>query len=482
MAGLICIPAAAQKKAASSNVEGGKQAVADTTAKKKKDIVKKGLNLGPLPVVAYDADKGLQLGAILQLFDYGDGSRYPNYENKTYLEASFFTKGSMLFQLMHDNKTLIPGVRWSSSAALALDKGMDFFGFNGYQSFYDYSKIAAGKSSTQYTMPDGQVSTGIFSPFYRYDRTSLLIKSDFIGNITEHFKWEAGYHFAWFKQQDIDYENINKGKTLEQDFPTSINTLWHNYRDWGLISDEEANGGFVSSIRAGLVYDSRDKEGAPTRGIWAEGHVMLAPKWLGSTVPFYRYAVTFRHYVPIVKNDILTFAYRLNYEGTFGNSAPYYVLPYITVMGENADKDGFGGYRNVRGILRNRVVGLDEATYTAEFRWRFVKFPLWKQNFALGLSAFSDGSMVTRGRDMAFNYKGDPAKYNESKALYDYYVRDMASDLPHITFGAGFRIIMNENFIIAVEYGMPISHLMPNSPIYNQDGNGAFYVNIGYLF
>ena len=52
--------------------------------------------------------------------------------------------------------------------------------------------------------------------------------------------------------------------------------------------------------------------------------------------------------VNIVKNDVLTFAYRLNYEGTFGKSAPYYVLPYITVMGSNYDRDGMGGYRTVR--------------------------------------------------------------------------------------------------------------------------------------
>ena len=31
----------------------------------KKDITKTGLNFGPLPAVAYDADKGFRAGAIL---------------------------------------------------------------------------------------------------------------------------------------------------------------------------------------------------------------------------------------------------------------------------------------------------------------------------------------------------------------------------------------------------------------------------------
>lgn len=432
----------------------------------KKDIVKTGWNLGPLPVVAYDADKGLQLGAILQLFDYGDGHNYPNYDSKLYFEASFFTKGSQLFQVMYDNKELIPGVRWSSALSMAFDKGMDFYGFNGYQSYYDYKSIDMGKAGQSY----------IFTPFYKVNRTQILLKSDFIGGITDKFKWEAGYHASYFKEGRIDYENINKGKSPEQAFPADQPTLFDYYRSWGLISDAEADGGFSSSIRLGLTYDSRDKEGAPTRGIWAEGHITAAPKWLGTKNPFYRYSLTMRQYFPIVKNNILTFAYRLNYEGTIGNNAPYYVLPYITVMGENGDKDGMGGYRTVRGIIRNRVVGLDMATYTAELRWRFVKFQMLNQNVALGLSAFSDGTMVTRGRDMSF--KGDPA----SVLAYESYMKNQQKETPHITVGAGFRFIMNENFIVAAEYGTPVTHFMKNSPLYNQDGTGAFYVNIGYLF
>ena len=429
----------------------------------KKDIVKTGWNIGPLPAVAYDADKGFQLGAILQLFNYGDGHNYPNYDSKWYFEASFFTKGSQLYQIMYDNKELIPGIRWSSAATVAVDKAMDFYGFNGYQSYYDYDKIKAGKDGTSY----------LFTPFYKISRVQALVKTDFVGNITDHFKWEAGYHASYFKIGTIDYDNVNKGKSDDKKFPSSQPTLYDLYRKWGLISDDEAEGGFTSSIRLGLTYDTRDKEGAPSRGIWAEAHMTLAPKWLGTKNEFYRYSATWRQYFPIVKNDVLTFAYRLNYEGTIGNNAPFYVLPYLTLMGENSDKDGMGGYRTVRGILRDRVVGLDMFTYNAEIRWRFVKFHIGKQNIALGLSAFSDGSMVTRGRNVT-------AYVNDVN--YAKYVLTSEKDIPHITFGAGFRFIMNENFIVAAEYGTPLTNFLKNSPHYKQDGTGAFYINIGYLF
>lgn len=443
-------------------------------ASKSRDIVKKGINIGPFPAIAFDADKGFQYGALLNIYDYGDGTNYPNYDSKLYLEASFFTKGSQLYVISYDDKSLIPGVRWSSAVFTTVDKAMDFYGFNGYSSYYDHERIALGKQNKYTQNPDNY----IFSPYYKSDRIQVIVKSDFIGNITGKLKWEAGYHFSYFRQGPIDRASINKGKDSYNIFPDTQSTLYENYIDWGLISPEEAKGGITSSLRLGLVYDSRDKEGAPTRGIWTEGHITAAPEWLGTKSPFWRYSFTWRHYIPFVDNDVLTFAYRINYEGTFGKNAPFYILPYMTVMGDFYDRDGMGGYRTVRGIMRDRVFGLDMLTYTAELRWRFTRFQLLNQNIAFGLNLFSDGSMVTRGRDMSFR---GSEEFRES--YEEYMSKGAAHDSMHITAGAGLRFIMNENFIVAAEYGLPISKFYPrNHPLYNQDGSGAFYISTGYLF
>ena len=452
-------------------------ATAEPTDKSKKEIIKKGLNFGPLPVVAFDADKGLQLGALLNIFDFGDGSNYPNTRQSLYLEASFFTKGSQLFVISYDNKFLIPGVRWSTSAVLTNEKAMDFYGFNGYMSYYDHEKVKLGNDK------DNKLNY-IYTPKYRLNRINFNFKTDFTGNIWNNkLFWEAGYHLNNIKagyddRQALNLDKINKGKDDYKKFPETEPTLFDLYRRWGIISEDEAWGGFSSALRLGLLLDTRDKEGAPSKGIWAEAHVTLAPDWLGTTHPYYRYSATFRHYVPIVKDDVLTFAYRLNYEGTFGNSAPYYMLPFITVMGATYDRDGMGGYRTVRGIMRDRVQGLDMATYNVELRWRFVNFRKWNQNIAFGLNLFSDGTMVTRNYDMSFRGA------EEHRAEYDEYMAqsDLSKDRPHITVGAGLRFIMNQNFIVAFEYGMPMSKFSSDKAIKKQDGNGAFYINTGYLF
>ena len=87
--------------------------------------------------------------------------------------------------------------------------------------------------------------------------------------------------------------------------------------------------------------------------------------------------------------------------------------------------------------------------------------------------------MVTRGFDMSF--KGDQQKlgdnYLKVKQEYDDYMAlGQSSDSMHVTVGAGFRFIMNQNFIVCLEYGLPVGQLR------KQDGSGAFYINTGYLF
>jgi hypothetical protein len=42
-----------------------------------------------------------------------------------------------------------------------------------------------------------------------------------------------------------------------------------------------------------------------------------------------------------------------------------------------------------------------------------------------------------------------------------------------MSYGGGFRIALNENFIISVDYGMAKDEL---------DGNSGLYIGLGYLY
>ena len=433
------------------------------------EIIKTGINLGPLPVVAYDADRGFQFGALMNIYDFGNGKNYPNPNAQWYIEASAYVKesniGSYKLILNYDNKTLIPGVRMSICTGYYKDAALDFYGFNGYQSNYDMGLVGdnttfidneAGKKLEEKAINNNSYPKG----FYRHGRDLVKAKIDFTGEILKNFYWEAGYNLSWTKAQTF---------TPSEYTVFGGNSLYDLYKAWGIIPENEANGGLTSSLRLGLMYDSRNIENNPTKGIWAEAHVIAAPKWLGTTHEHYRYCATFRHYVPIIQ-DKLTFAYRLGYQGTFGNSVPWYNLPFYTNMGIKADNDGFGGYRTVRGLMLNRVQGLDTGFYNIEMRWRFIDFKLWKQNIAFALSAFTDGAHVFRGYDMAL--KPAAGATAEQIALYDKFVFNKKDGL-HASAGAGLRFIMNQNFIVAFEGAQCFN---------KQDGGFAFYLNTGFLF
>ena len=140
---MLCIPAGAENYSASDSSEisaekNETKTKKEVTYNEKGEIIKTGLNLGPLPVVAFDDDRGFQFGALMNLYQFGDGSTYPNPKSQWYIEASAYTKESSInsykFIVNYDNKTLIPGVRMSICTGYYKDAALDFYGFNGYQS------------------------------------------------------------------------------------------------------------------------------------------------------------------------------------------------------------------------------------------------------------------------------------------------------------------------------------------------------------
>ena len=427
------------------------------------DIVKKGLSLGPLPIVAFDQDKGLQYGALLNIFDFGDGSYYPHPRQQWYIEASAFTKGTQQYFLTYDTRNLIPNVRMSLAATVMIDKAMDFYGYNGAQAIYQADSV----NDWQNRKDKQGMPSEYMTAFYRLDRQNVTAKADFVGRLpAKNWFWQGSYYFGWFRYRPIDTESINKGKPEEEQF--SGQTLYEKYIEWGIIPEEEKDGGITSALRGGLMYDTRDFEAAPSSGVWAEANLTLAPRFLGSTEAYNRYMLIFRHYIPMMKKQ-LVFAYRLNYQGTIGNYLPYYIMPVFSTIGREYDRDGLGGYRTVRGVMRGRVQGLDMAFFNAELRWKFGHFHAGKQNVHFGLNAFLDGGMVTRGYDNSLRKTDSPSAEME----YKKYVNPNALSGLQAAAGAGFRVVINRNFIIAVDYARPFS---------KQDGGGSLYVNTGYLF
>jgi len=403
--------------------------------------VKKGLGFGALPAISYDSDLGFQYGALVNLFDYGDGTNFPKYNHSLYLELSTYTKGTTIARVRYDSEHLIPNIRTTLDVAYVPDQMADFYGFNGYQSIYDDNLNESYRN------------------FYKNEKNTFRIKADFQGYFGESkFGWVAGYAFYNFKMDSVDIDKLELSAVPGGD-------LFQKYKSWGLISDAEADGGSINYLKAGFKYDSRDQLACPEKGIFTEAVIQSAPKFINEAFPHTKLAIIHRQYFSLAKD--LQFAYRLDYQTTLGsNKVPYFAQPeLITSFLIAASNQGLGGKSSVRGILRNRVVGDAVGFGNFEFRYKFLRFEWLKQNFYLGTNVFFDSGLVLQPIEMDLS-----AVSATDRATY---FSNYESGKFHSAAGIGLKIGWNENFVISADYGKAFN---------KQDGNSGMYIGLNYLF
>jgi hypothetical protein len=423
---------------------------------KKEELIKKNWNFGALPAVTFDTDLGFQYGALVDLYNYGDGSRYPKYNHKLYFEVSRFTKGSGINRIYYDSDQLIKGLQTTFDLSYLSDMAYDFYGFNGYNAVYKADWVDDEQ-------PDGIYKTRMF---YKYDRKLFRFKGDIQGKITgDNFRWITGWNFQNFKVGSVNTDKLNKGKDDVDKLPSTTDQpgLYEKYQQWGIISGDEVDGGFVPTFKGGIVFDTRDNRANPMKGVWTEAVIEASPKILGSESSFSKLSITHRQYFTLVPNS-LSLVYRLAYQTTLGGDVPfYYQSQVITSMMTGATSEGLGGGSTIRGILRNRVIGDGVFYGNVEARWKFVRFNFIKNNFYLGLNGFTDFGRVTK--KIAVNPNSTMV------SAVDYLKKD--AEKMHYSYGAGLIVAMNENFVISMDYGLAAD---------KQDGKRGFYMGLNYLF
>ncbi|MEA1986529.1 MAG: BamA/TamA family outer membrane protein [Candidatus Marinimicrobia bacterium] len=412
----------------------------------KTEEAKTGLSFGALPAVAYDTDTGFRYGALANIYDYGDGSTYPEYLWSLYVEWSRTTKGSGNNVVFFDSKHLLPkGIRVTADLSYLTEQTLDFYGFNGYESDYN----------SDYIVDDN--SDYITRVYYKYQRKLFRFTSDFQGKLfSDKLLWTGGVGHFDNNISSVDIDQLNEGQSGSDVLPSTVPTLFEEYIGVdNMIKIDQKNGGFTNLAKIGVIYDTRDNQANPMSGMWSELLFIVAPDFLGNDYPYSQMILSHRQYFTIIPRN-LSFAYRLTYQGKLTGEMPFYMLPYM--MSSYKTVDGLGGKKTIRGILRNRIMSDGVAYGNFEVRWKFFRTVLFGQNIYLGVNPFVDmGITVSRYDD--FNTPFPPIP-EEKDAL-------------HIGYGAGFKIAMNENFIISVDYGRAVNE---------QDGNSGLYIGLDYLF
>lgn len=419
---------------------------------------------GALPAVTYDSNLGFQYGALFEFFNYGKPSIYPEFYDHTYTEVSRFTKGSGVYRFMFESNHIIPKVEWISDLSYLPDRANHFYGFNGYESVFNKEWM---------TEDDGSYKSAMF---YRYERNQFRFKNDFIGRLSgEHLKWNAGFAFNNFTVGSVNIDKLNKGRKGDP-LPSLSQEpgLFEIYRDsLGLISANEANGGWVNTLKVGLVWDNRDNRSNPMKGVWTEIGVEVSPKFMGNDWGFSKFYIAHRQYFTLVEKN-LSFAYRLMYQTTLSGKVPFfYQSQVMTYRLTGYSNEGLGGVSTLRGVLKNRVMGDAFVLGNFELRWKPLHFNLFKRESYLGLDLFYDFGMVTR--DISFP-SDLQARFSENGNMSGYNYNDFFKPGPdrlHHCAGISIMPVWGQNFVIAVDIGKAFN---------SQDGNIGFAIGLNYLF
>ena len=428
-----------------------------TTVGAQEEIKKSGINFGPLPAVSFSSDLGFQYGALLDIYQYGDGSFYPDYKWKINLETSWYTKGNSVYHVFFDSKHLIPGLRVSADLTYLGNKTTSFFGYNGASSLYipELAKIVDGQGLYLMRRDD-----------FRFEFTTQGKFGD------SHWGWVAGIAFNSYVTGHAE----NKGLT-----PATDRSLYDIYLEHGVIPAAEAKGGNHLDIKLGVVYDTRDHENNPTRGTNLEAFFFGSPDFLNGKRDYrndyLKLAVHFRQFLPLA--DRLVFAGHLAFQGLIAGNAPFYSLQTIQPINrKNIITDGLGSFSSVRGTAANRLQGNSYAWANLELRWTMAKFRWINQNWAIAVNPFFDMGMILAPYRMeqmkTLLQDNTPVATvgNKTYTVADLYTQQ--AEKLHMSAGIGLHVIMNQNFNIAFEFGK----------CFNQnDGKGlGSRIGLNYIF
>lgn len=425
-------------------------------------VVKKGWTFGALPSIGYNTDLGFQYGALAEVYYYGDGSTFPQYQHLLFVEANYTTKRSGLFRFFYDSKYLIPGVRVTFDLSYIPEAMSDFIGFNGYCSVYNPQWGKTGE-------------TGYLSrAFYKMKKEFFRATADFQGTITGNLSWNAGLGVFKYKTDEVNIDFLNRNKDEDKKLPTTDRqpTLYNYYDQWGIIKNNELHGGTHPFVRAGLTFDSRDRPNNPSRGIWADAFLTYFGAF-GNQKEYNHLTLNaaFRHYVPLWRDNII-FAYRLGYQGSLWGNSPFYMKNYMaTLFTKRANYEMLGGANSLRGIVRNRVTGDGYAYANVELRLKLVSFRIARQAFYIGINPLFDIGYITDDVDLNRSETELRALTAASGVIYEDFFA--SKDGFHMSAGAGLKIVMNENFILSVDFAKALN---------KQDGNTGLYIMLGYMF
>jgi hypothetical protein len=419
-----------------------------------------GLGFAGLPLLNFNSDEGVGYGLRLAVYDYADNQKPYRYA----LIGQFFqtTNWVMSHRLIFDAPKFL-GTRWRLDGELRLnaDKFSPWYG-TGNDATFVPAYIECEDRTGLKTNPDvcadkdGPGAGADPNPdfrglrYYNYESVTPLLIFNVRGDLSGPWKAFGGYRFRMtFLKTRYTLEDLGQTtpSKLQEDLAAGVPPVVN------ALGQDNAGASYLPPRRnaelvAGIVYDSRDNEPAPTSGMFHDialvgaGPILGGEFWYGGVTSVLR----FYQHMDDEKRFVLTM--RVLLDAKFGD-VPFYMFPYVPSI---KDISNSGGAESIRGVLKNRLQGKIKLYLTPELRWTFLIVRPWGQRIDMGLVGAIDVGRVW----------ADAANLG-----------DFVPDFRAFKAGAnlGFRIALNENFLVRVDYARALN-----------DPSGGLYITFDHMY
>ena len=243
--------------------------------------------------------------------------------------AQISTSGTRGAQLVFDEQGRWHGWRLLLMAGSLREQRAPFFGLGNRSATVDSIENAYGVAYNTYSLLR---TTGLAAVRRR---------------VAGPLHLQAGVQWRHYRAQPLPNHRSRLGDDLAAGVP---------------LDTGSANG---LELRAALLFDTRDEEASPARGVFVEALYARGLKGAGDFA-YNRYGLGLREFIPV--GEFTSLAFRQNVELSDG-TLPFYVSDERLTSWR--PEDGFGGVTSLRAHLPGRFTAPNKALVSADLRYRY---------------------------------------------------------------------------------------------------------------
>ncbi|MGY6560877.1 MAG: Omp85 family outer membrane protein [Luteibaculaceae bacterium] len=418
---------------------------------------KEGTFVTGLPRVEFDPIRGFGAGGNINLFVNQDKSdpffEFTPYRHRVNAEFFIFENGRVRYALNYDAPYIFNSKwRLRIDAVFWEDPNAQYWGigrrslnrlqfvdqrtgqmrtFNRVRDYEENLALAVQDENGQY--------------FTNFHFNHMLQREHLYNILGERTFWGGKGRFMFgYEMLFTNFQSYN-GRPAEEAFSVTTGEEVAATNNQTLLDIEKAEGVwdrfnlagfnnnddgyyFTSMLAFAFIYDTRDFEPDPSKGVFLQySHEYSAP-WLASEFNFNKFMIQGQIFKTLARwnnnKGRLTFAGVGSFGHIFGPRINFIEMWDLSSQAEAGGVLVLGGDRSVRGFREARFLAPTVALVNLEMRARFFDFNLLKQNFALGLTPFFDmGSVWDSPTDINFSrWVGAPGlgariNWNQSTVL-----------------------------------------------------------------